>query len=89
MRVHFFDPHPGFLGAVVPLPDSVLAAVRRLDGTDGELAEALAALLAASVGAMPGAVAMVDEHGDFIAVSFVFPTGPKHSYRAIRYAAVA
>jgi hypothetical protein len=41
-KVILFDPHPGFAGAAIPLPSSILEQVKELDGRTMELDEAIA-----------------------------------------------
>lgn len=44
MLVKFFDPHPGFGGATVPLPTSIKTIIDSFDGKEAELFSLLLAL---------------------------------------------
>ena len=40
-KVRFYDPHPGFAGAMLPLPSSMLKLANELDGMTMELSDGL------------------------------------------------
>jgi len=78
----FFDPHPGFAGAAIPIPHQVKEAADKLDGQSLTLAEALECLRSAYPA---GRFEVVAEY-DF--VSLWLDGGrhqPSHMFRVIRY----
>ena len=55
----FYDPHPGFAGAAIPIPGPVKAAADALDGKSMTLREALAKIRATT----NGSVEVVSKYG--------------------------
>ncbi len=78
----FYDPHPGFAGAAIPIPGPVKAVADQLDGKTMTLREAIAALQAAT----RGKVYAVPEHS-YIALHLGDDTGryAQHLFRVIKY----
>ena len=81
-QVRFYDPYPGFLGALLPLPKIIRETAKKLDGKIMTLEEALDILnpQAEKVG---GSVEIAYSHSfiSFDIQSSIF----HHSYRLIRY----
>jgi len=77
----FFDPHPGFAGAAIPIPAAVKKVADGLDGQRLSLREAVARLQAVT----PGKVEVVAEF-DFIGLR-LDGSGRhlSHFFRVIRY----
>lgn len=48
----FFDPHPGFAGAAIPLPEPVKKVADELNGKTLSLKEAIARLRAVGIGSV-------------------------------------
>ena len=89
---HFYDPHPGHLGAAIPLPASMLAAVRAADGLVDDLDNVIAKLRLvadALVGDGRFVRAEVSDRDGYIQLVLVEGEGgyPRHSFRLIRYEA--
>jgi hypothetical protein len=82
-RVHFYDPHPGLMGARAPIPAAVKSVADAAVGTDGPLEVFVAAVRAAC----PEGVVKV--HADFVSLRVGPVTGPGHSWRVIRIRSLA
>ncbi len=79
----FYDPHPGFAGAAVPIPEKVRRVANELDGQTLSLREAVERIQAATT----GKVRVVAEY-QFIGLlikgrSFLGPC--EHFFRVICY----
>ena len=82
MRVRFYNPHPGFLGAAARCPEAVLAEVQALDGQEADLDEALAKIR----NACPGAVVEASLEAEPMAVLVTRKTGrDTHTWRVIQF----
>lgn len=78
----FYDPHPGMLGALVPLPKPLRKAAQHLNGKKLTLEQALLELLPI-VKEVGGELSVVKEHQY---ISYQHDTGRvTHLYRLIRY----
>jgi hypothetical protein len=82
-RVHFYDPHPGLLGARAPIPAAVKSVADAADGTDGPLETFVAAVRAACP------EGFVKVHDDFVSLRVGPVMGPGHSWRVIRIRSLA
>lgn len=77
----FYDPHPGFAGAAIPIPAAVKAVADGLDGRRLSLREAVAELQAVT----PGQVDVVPEFS-FIGLHLAGSGRHlSHFFRVIRY----
>jgi len=78
----FFDPHPGFAGAAIPIPGPVKKVADELDGQTLSLKEAVARLQAVGI----GTIEVVSEH-DYIGLRLGDVGGRYacHFFRVIRY----
>jgi len=76
----FYDPHPGFAGATIPLPDRVKRVIDQFDGQSLTLAEAVKRLSAVT----SGQIKVVAEHG-YIALYLGGGDRPLHFFRLIRF----
>ena len=75
----FYDPHPGFAGAFLPIPTAVRKVAEELNGKTMTLAKALAKIRAVTT----GKVELVE---DYNYISLDVTTGSSRSYyRVIRY----
>jgi len=77
----FYDPHPGFLGAAVPLPEKMKEAAEQLSGKVISLEEAIG-FLTPIFEAIGGTLV---EGNNFILFMIQESSGIKHCYRLIRY----
>jgi hypothetical protein len=84
--VRFFDPHPGFGGAMIALPEPFVSLAKELDGQEMTLVEAVAKIEAViEKSGLPMKVRIVDKY-EFISVDLGEGDGyPRHSWRLIRY----
>lgn len=76
----FFDPHPGFAGAAIPIPGLVRAIAQDLDGETLSLREAVTRLRTAGI----GTVEVVEQH-QYIGLRLGGGGNPEHFFRVIRY----
>jgi hypothetical protein len=76
----FLDPHPGFMGAAIPIPEPVRLAANDLAGRTMRLADAIAALKAVT----DGEVWAVAQYR-YIGLRIKEPSGREHHFRVIRY----
>lgn len=79
----FFDPHPGFAGAAIPIPKEVRKVANNLDGKSMTLFEAVKQIQAVTTGTVS-----VAEHYDFIALEIFDASGaqyPRHYFRVIKF----
>ena len=75
----FYDPHPGFAGAFLPIPTAVRKVAEELNGKTMTLGEALAKIRAVTA----GKVELVEEYNY---ISLDTTTGCcRNYYRVIRY----
>lgn len=74
----FFDPHPGFAGALIPIPTAVKKVADKLDGKVIFLHEAAAKIQAVT----SGTVSIKD---GWIMLEFSEPDGTRHGFRVIRF----
>ncbi len=83
-KVTFYDPHPGFGGAIIPLPRPLKVIAEKLNGQNITLEEALGLIeLAANKLAVHKEVSIVE---DYKYISFRYGDGRAiHSFRLIRY----
>ncbi len=82
----FYDPHPGFGGAVVPLPATVLQAARELNGQVMPVPQAIGLLQRA----FPSGAFRADEQPDESSAGSIIlkvgrEGGVQHVWRVIRY----
>lgn len=76
----FYDPHPGFAGASVPLPAPIKAIADDLDGERMSLRSAIARLERAEIGRFE-----VVSRFECIMMRMGGGSGPEHVFRVIRY----
>ena len=74
----FFDPHPGFLGASIPIPIEVKRIADELNGKKRSLCRALDDLRAVTKG-------KVSVYKDSIMLELGEPSGTRHIFRVIRF----
>ncbi|OGF71645.1 hypothetical protein A3E06_00890 [Candidatus Giovannonibacteria bacterium RIFCSPHIGHO2_12_FULL_44_42] len=73
----FFDPHPGFAGATIPIPDKVKKVARKLNGKSMTLHQAVVKIQAVTNGA-------VSIENGWIALK-LSESNAKHIFRVIRF----
>ena len=78
---HFYDPHPGRGGPVIPLPLALKATSDALAGTSQTIESALAILR--SVGDLIGA--KIEAHDEMLLATLKDTSGRTHSWRLLRY----
>jgi hypothetical protein len=76
----FFDPHPGFAGAIIPIPEEVRRVANELDGKSMTLGEAIALIQAVT----KGTVSVVKKY-NFISLEIIEKSGVRHMFRVIRF----
>lgn len=74
----FFDPHPGFAGAMIPIPEPVRLVANKLAGKRMPLREAVAQIKAVTEGE-------VSVHDSFVGLKISEKDGWKHMFRVIRF----
>lgn len=74
----FHDPHPGFLGASIPIPERVRQMAAWFDGKKMSVPEVLAKFRAVADG-------QVEDRGGWISLHLGKPGGTEHVFRVIRY----
>lgn len=74
----FFDPHPGFVGASIPIPSKVKRVADELNGKSVSLREAINKIQAVT----NGKVLLRDK---WIALELHETDGTRHSFRVIRF----
>ena len=74
----FFDPHPGFAGAMIPIPDKVRIVAEKLTGKIISLEDAVAQIQAATDG-------KVTVMNGWIALELHEANGTTHMFRVIRF----
>lgn len=81
-KVTFFDPHPGFAGALIRLPEPIRRVAASLDGQSMTLKQALKKFRAVTDGELE-----VDRHYKYIALTLKPKTKNdlEHGFRLIRY----
>ena len=82
-KVKFYDPHPGFGGALKPLPMSMINIARELDGKKMTLEEAMEKISPIARRIDKGEIGIVD---DMNYICFEFKSGIfTHYYCLIKY----
>ena len=76
----FFNPHPGFTGAMIPIPESVRKVANELDGKSMTLREAVARIQAITKGKVN-----IANNYDFISLEITEANGTRHAFRVIRF----
>lgn len=76
----FFDPHPGFAGAIIPIPTAVKKVADELNGKSMPLGEAVNKIQAVT----NGEVEIVEKY-NFIALKLRETNGIKHCFRVIKF----
>jgi hypothetical protein len=76
----FFDPHPGFAGAMIPIPEAVRMVANELDGKSITLREAVARIQAVTKGKVS-----IANNDDFISLEITEANGTRHGFRVIRF----
>lgn len=76
----FYDPHPGFGGAMIPMPSAVKKVADELNGKTMALREAIAKLQAVTEGTV-----MIKEGCAWISFEICTPDNCKHFWRVIRF----
>jgi len=74
----FHDPHPGLMGAAVPIPERVRQLAAAFDGKKMSVPEALAKFRAVADG-------QIEDRGGWISLHLGKPGGTEHVFRVIRY----
>ena len=77
----FFDPHPGFAGAAIPIPGAIKKVADALNGQTLPLKEALARLRAVGI----GEIGVVAKYAFITLRLYSGPNQPEHFFRVIRY----
>jgi hypothetical protein len=80
-QVKFYNPHPGFGGALLPLPTSMKRLADSLDGQVMTLEQAIEKLTPAAK-ELDGILGIVEEYRY---IGFEFRKDMTHSYRLIDY----
>lgn len=87
----FYDPHPGFAGAAIRLPDVVRLVAKGMDGKTMELDKAMDIIQDAANNLVADGTfgsAEVMDHENYIGLTLCDGdemSYPKHSFRVIRY----
>lgn len=89
----FYDPHPGFAGAAIRLPDVVRLVANGMVGKEMEVEKAIGILQDAANNLVADGtfnMAEVTDHPDHAYIGLMLSEGdegtyPKHSFRVIRY----
>lgn len=74
----FFDPHPGFAGAAIPIPTAVRKTANKLNGKNMSLREAVVKLRAVTSG-------KVSVKDGWIALKLRESDDIRHVFRVIRF----
>lgn len=74
----FFDPHPGFAGAAIPMPTLIKAVADELNGKRMRLSDAVAKIQAATEG-------RVSIQDGWISLMIHTEKGASHMFRVIRF----
>ena len=74
----FYDPHPGFLGALISIPSAVLQVARRLEGQQIPLGQAVAKIRTVTTG-------KVEVQDGWISLKINEAGGTIHMFRVIRF----
>lgn len=76
----FYDPHPGFAGAAIPIPGPIKVIADTLNGETLPLSEAIACFRAVGIGE-------IELHADegWIGLRLPFGDGGFHLFRVIRF----
>jgi hypothetical protein len=81
--VELYDPHPGFSGAVVPLPKQLKKVADSLNGKRIVLEDVLK-MITHEAEKEGGSVNLVDDY-NYIKYSYKQDTGKQHHFRLLRY----
>ena len=76
----FFDPHPGFLGAAIPIPPAIKAVADAMNGQTMTLNDALIKLRAPGI----GTIRVVAQY-KYVGLWLGRPGTTEHLFRVIRY----
>ncbi len=83
-KVYFYDPHPGFRGALVPLPYSIKEIADEINGKTLDLEEVIEKMELTAFSFNGEVTAVSDKKPKFI--KLVFTRGSyKHCFCVIRY----
>ncbi len=82
-KVKLYDPHPGFVGAAVPLPEPMKELADKLDGLNMSLEDALDNL--SPVAEELGGFVRLVEDGKYIRFGYKKESGKEHSFRLLSY----
>lgn len=82
MKVLLYDPHPGFGGAAIPLPNEVKKVVDQLTNCILEIDQAIDKIKQAApkIGTVE-----VSKQSDYILMFWTLPNGVMHGWRVIRF----
>ena len=83
-KVTFYDPHPGYMGAIIPLPKPMKEIADMLNGQEMNLEEAVEAI-ESMAGQFNESVVKVVEESNWILFKFEDGIGRTHGYRLLRY----
>lgn len=84
-KVRFYDPHPGMLGAAIPLPEHVRIIAQSLDGTRGDLDEAMEQIRDAVWDIQHASVSVSIGYAMIVLTIGSMENPPIHSWRVIRF----
>ena len=76
----FFDPHPGFGGAMIPIPKPVRKVANEINGKSMTLREAVAKIQAVTKGEVS-----ISNNYDFVSLKIKEKSGVRHCFRVIRF----
>ena len=76
----FYDPHPGLMGAMIPIPEAVRKVANELNGKRMTLEEAAVRLQAVT----SGEIAVIKEY-KYISLQIKEGNGTIHEFRVIRF----
>ena len=83
-KVTFYDPHPGYKGAMIPLPKPMKEIADILDGQEMNLEEAVGAIESIANQFNESVVKVVEE-SNWISFQFEDSMGRTNGYRLLRY----
>lgn len=76
----FFDPHPGFSGAIIPIPTAVKEAANKLNNQRMSLRKAILKIKAVTNGTVT-----VSIENNLILLELRTPSGLIHMFRVVRF----
>ncbi|MBI5398587.1 hypothetical protein HZB03_03930 [Candidatus Woesearchaeota archaeon] len=82
-KVLLYDPHPGFMGAAIPLPEPMKKIARQLEGKVMSLEETIEMI--SPVATEAGGTLEIVEKYKFIGFRVKERSGREHYFRLIRY----